>query len=235
MRTAKKTVLTLALLLLFPGVLWADLPEPFTAEYEVKKSGLVLGKVVIKLDYDGERYIYTKHSETRGLLAIFRNEKISETSIGIVNANTLRAIEYRYLQRRGDKRSERRLEIDNTGIATESWRENQSKYEIVAGTLDRSAVEIALMRDANLNTKLAAYPVAEKGKLRYYQFINKGLKSIEVPAGKYECIEYKVDRESSKRSTALCLAPSLDNIPVYAVHSEKGTSFQMVLLNYTRR
>ncbi|MGV6818580.1 MAG: DUF3108 domain-containing protein [Thiotrichales bacterium] len=231
----QKISLVFFTLLLLPTAVLADLPEPFTAVYEVRKGSLLLGKVIIKLDYDGDRYIYTKHSETRGILAIFRNEKISETSIGIVDADTLRAISYDYIQKRGDKASERHITIDNAGKALEQWRENKVNYQIVPGTLDRSSVEIALMRDANLNTKRALYPVAEKGKLRNYEFVNQGLKKLEVPAGTFECIEYKVERETNKRSTALCLAPALDNIPVMAVHTEKGTSFEMVLLNYIRR
>ncbi len=227
-------VLVLAgLSLLWPMLAAADLPKPFKAIYEVRKAGLKLGRIEVTLEYEAGIYTYKKVSETRGLAALFVNEKVSETSIGLVEDDTLRLVEYHYHQQRGKKQADRSIKLTKDGYAIETYKGNETRYRIIPGTLDRSSVEIALMRDANLNNKRTEYPVAEKWKLRTYRFINQGLKSVEVPAGTFQCIEYHVDRATKNRSTDLCIAPDLDNIPVYAVHTEKGTSFQMVLLRYT--
>jgi len=214
------------------GIVLADLPPAFKAVYRARKAGMTLGEVTVSLHYDKDQYRYEKRTVTKGLLSIFRKDIITELSIGLVKGDKLQLSSYDYHLDR--KKKSRWTSIRMSGNkATGQHRGQQYNLEVPAGILDRASIELALMRDAAENPSAPmSYPIVDKGTLKTYLFEKAGNRKVNVPAGNFECVEYRRGHKSDKRSTSLCLAPEASYLPVYATHSEKGTKFFLELVSY---
>jgi len=210
----------------------AALPDAFNAVYVARKAGMTLGQVNVSLRYHDNQYRYEKRTVTKGLLSIFRKDIITEVSTGNVQKDRLILNTYDYHLAR--KKKSRRTSINIKGNKASGQHRGQN-YELIVptGILDRASIEIVLMRDAAANPLTPiSYHIVDKGVLKTYTFEQAGNRKVKVPAGKFECTEYRRGHQSDKRATALCLAPKLDYLPVYITHSEKGTKFFMELVSY---
>lgn len=223
-------VITLFFLLSFT-VTAAEL-KPFTATYEAIKFDLVLGEIKVSLQPEGKHFIYSKASTTKGLVALFRNEQVQEKSTLAVSEKGLRVLDYQYQLKRGDDNRTDSFTFESAKKVNGIYKDQPFSLDVPQGTLDRSSIEVALMRDADPNAKKLNYTAVEKDKLKTYNFQYQGEQTVETPAGKFQCLSYKVVRSSGKRSTTLCLAPELNNLPVKITHDEKGTEFYMVLKSH---
>ena len=210
----------------------AALPPAFEAVYRARKAGMTLGKVTATLSYDKGQYRYEKRTVTKGLLSVFRKDVITELSIGQVKGDELQLNTYDYHLDR--KKKPRRTSIRiNGNKATGQHRGQNYELEVPSGILDRASIELALMRDVSSNSSAPInYPIVDKGRLKTYLFEKSKNRKVKVPAGKFECIEYRRGHISGKRATSLCLAPEASYLPVYATHSEKGTEFFLELVSY---
>ncbi|HID81956.1 MAG TPA: DUF3108 domain-containing protein [Chromatiales bacterium] len=226
----RSTIITLLFLLNFT-VAAAEL-KPFTATYEAIKFDLVLGEIKVSLQPQGKHFIYSKESTTKGLVALFRNEQVKEKSTLTLSEKGLRVLDYQYQLKRGDENRTDSFTFESPEKVNGIYKKQPFSLDVPHGTLDRSSIEVALMRDANPDVKMLSYSAVEKDKLKTYNFEYQGEQIVETPAGKFQCLNYKRVRSSGKRSTTLCLAPELNNLPVKITHNEKGTEFYMVLKSY---
>ena len=226
-----KTTLTILLLVMAFANSAAEL-KPFTANYEVVKFDLRLGDIKVKLEPHENQFIYSKQSKTRGLAALFRDEKVMEKSILQPSEAGLRVLGYNYRLARGDNIREDSFRFDSPEKVNGVYKNHPFSLTVPPGTLDRSSIELALMQDAGPDKHRLSYSVVEKNRLKTFDFQFKGEQTIDTPAGKFQCYDYKVIRSSGKRSTTLCLAPALDNLPIKITHNEKGTEFYMLLKSY---
>lgn len=226
----KSTITTLLFLLSFTVA--ATEIKPFTATYEAIKFDLVLGEIKVSLQPEGKHFIYSKESTTKGLVALFRNEQVKEQSTLVLSKKGLRVLDYQYDLKRGDDSRIDSFTFESPEKVKGIYKNQSFSLDVPQGTLDRSSIEVALMRDAKPDAATLSYNAIEKDRLKTYSFQFQGEKTVETPAGKFQCLSYKVVRSSGKRSTTLCLAPELDNLPVKITHDEKGTEFYMVLKSY---
>lgn len=224
------TVFTL-LFLLTSSVTAAEL-KPFTATYEAIKFDLVLGEIKVSLQPQGKHFIYSKESTTKGLVALFRNEQVMEKSTLVLSEKGLRVLDYQYQLKRGDDNRTDSFTFESATKVNGLYKNQPFSLDVPQGTLDRSSIEVALMMDVGPDAKTLHYTAVEKDKLKTYNFQFQGEQAVETPAGKFQCLSYKVVRSSGKRSTTLCLAPELNNLPVKITHDEKGTEFYLLMKSY---
>jgi len=206
---------------------------PFTATYEAVKFDLVLGEIHVKLEQQSNKFIYTKNSSTKGLAALFRNEQVMEQSSLAPTANGFRVLDYVYRLNKGDKSREDSFRFESGRKVSGIYKNNPFSLKAPEGTLDRSSIELALMQDISAGNNNPSYSVIEKDRLKTYNFKPTGVQKVQTPAGEFECHDYHVVRQSGKRSTTLCLAPALNNLPVKITHEEKGTEFYMLLKSHS--
>ena len=227
-------LLLLTMPLSSPGAAHDDtaLPPAFTAIYTVKKAGLTLGDVTISLRYDNGRYRYHKKTRSRGLLALFRKDVINETSEGRIDGDRLTMDRYTYVHETGKRTMRHTIRLVAPNRIEERYKGKEYSYRVPDNTLDRASSEIALMRDARLDRPRLVYNIAERGRAKELEFIRVGERERNTAAGRFACSEYRVNHNSKKRSTTLCVAPKLDYLPVTVTHVEKGTSFTMWLKEY---
>ena len=141
-------------------------------------------------------------------------------------------LDYQYQLKRGDKNRTDSFKFESPEKVNGIYKNQPFSLDVPQGTLDRSSIELALMQDAKPAAETLNYSVISKDKLITYNFKYEGKQTVETPAGEFQCLNYKRVRSSGKRSTTLCLAPELNNLPVKITHDEKGTEFYMVLKSY---
>ena len=230
----RSLLLSILLFSLCPTLLFAgQLPEDFEATYTIRKAGINLAKVVITFKREGNHYRYKKYTRTKGVLSLFRKDKITEISTGAIENNQIHPSQYDYRHQRGKKLRESRFTLDKKGTAIGKHKSKTFNIPVPDNVLDRASVELALMRDAGTKNKILEYPVVDHGKLFTQRFEPKGKKRVSLPShGAMECQVYQVARTSKKRSTELCVAAELGFLPIQAIHNEKGTTVEMLLLKF---
>jgi len=209
----------------------ATLPLPdFIADYTLRKGSFRAAKSTLRLQHNNDHYLYTSETRPVGLIAMFRSDVISETSVMKIYNNYIRPIEYKYLHKGKEKRNVHlnfdwdQMRVTNT-VQGHSW-----SMDIPEGTLDKFSVRLAAMISMTDGIPALEYKIADGGILKTYTFTNLGNETIETPAGKFEAIKLKRERTKSKRTTYLWLAPSQHYIPVRIEHVESdGGKFNMVL------
>ncbi len=206
----------------------------FEAVYEVRAAGLLLGDAKVTLTLEGDRFVYDKQTVSRGLMSLVRKESVSETSTGTLGGDgAIRVQAYQYRQKKGGESREDSLRFASPTRISGVYKQQSYELDVPAGTLDRTAVELALMRDADKGRgEPLEYSVVERGKLKEYRFRHDGTVKVTVPAGPFECEQFSTMHDSDKRRTSFCLAPALRNLLVRASHEENGVEIDMVLISF---
>lgn len=112
-----------------------------------------------------------------------------------------------------------------TGVVTHTYKERTSRDKIGPGTYDRFSSRLQLREDLAAGLKEMEYTVAEKGRLRKYQFAVGREELIRTPLGSLRAVKVtRVREEGSKRQTHLWLAMDWDYILVALHQLEKDGS-----------
>ena len=191
----------------------APLPE-FSATYRIEKSGLA-GRMVMKLQRDGELWRFESYSEPEGVLTLFDAAHVREISVLEQQASGLRPITYNY--NAGKKPSERDVEsvFDWTSGTLKSKRGSKSRNEdLEAGTFDRLSVLLAIVAQLRAGATRMQIPMASKGKVRTREYVLEKEETIEVKAGSFKTVRVRQLRGKSKRHTVSWFAPDHHFLPI---------------------
>ncbi|MEJ2379806.1 MAG: DUF3108 domain-containing protein [Gammaproteobacteria bacterium] len=226
------SLLTAAAVLLPAALPAADsqLMPDFAAHYTAYKGSFRIATSTVHLTRNGDRYTYASFTEPAGILALFRSDTVTESSVLEYRNGRILPLHYRYLLD-GRKRKDVRLEfhwdrnqVTNT-VKGRSW-----TMHVPDGALDKFSVQLAVMRDlADGRTKLD-YDIADGGKLKNYRFKILGTEQITTRAGTFNTVKLMRIRENKKRKTYMWAAPKLDYLLIRIQHIEtNGSRFHMDL------
>lgn len=231
MSLLNKPIAFLALCLLSP-LLMADagtsIPD-FSAKYLVRLSGIEAGELTRSLvtQVDGKR-VFQSETQANGVFAIFKPEKIVETSLWQFNQQHVRPIKYSYVREGGRKDKYMYLNFDwQTKQLHIDDKKRPWSLDLAPQTMDKLVYQIALMADLNSHQTVFSYQIADGGKLKTYDITSHGSELISTAMGEIEAIKLTRQRNRPKdRQTTLWCAPSLNYLPVQLEHIEKdGTVF----------
>ncbi|MCS3904451.1 hypothetical protein J2T55_002487 [Methylohalomonas lacus] len=226
------------MLAMAPG--WADttaLPPLFEAEYTLYSKGFKVATIkrLFKQQANGQ-YLYESYSETKGVLALFRDDEVIERSHWRLTDSGYEPLEYVY-QHTGSKKNrnvhinfdwadnEVRMRVDN-----DNW-----EMALEPGTLDKMLYQLAMMRDLGNGISDIRYRVADGGKIKSYNFEIFGREPVETPYGNFEALKVERFRDDRERETLLWCVEKLGYLPVKIVHIEPdGLKTTAVLESYNR-
>ncbi len=157
---------------------------------------------------------------------------INETSRFRVVKRVLRPQSYRYeLSALFNKREQREVFDWNKGTVTHSYKGKTKTDPVKPGTHDRFTSRLQLREDLEAGLKEMKYKVAEKGRLKTYEFAAMGREAVTTPVGTFNAVKVERVREKdSKRKTHLWLAPEWDYLLVRLKQVEKdGSVFTLQL------
>lgn len=193
------------------------LESGFTAEYEIKKTGLTVGHTTLELTADRGRLVYHSNSQPVEVAAwFFGDHRIREASIMRAAQDRLMPLEYRYTHEGDDKNRNEHytFDWDNNQVRV-NYRGQHKTIAVPPGTLDNFSLQVQLMRDLRTNRTPLSYPLVNRGKLKTYAFTRDGPETVTVPAGTYSAIKVirqKDDEDQTAYTT--WYAPTLDYLPV---------------------
>lgn len=154
------------LLLALPAIAAAATPpQPFEADYEVRRNGEVIGVGHISLRHrdDGRFEMNTRSEGTAGLAAV-AGVKRDETSVLRWTGDGLALVEYRMRQKAAWNTREHRVVVDPaSGTVTSTYKGETARYAGVPGLLDKQSVTAAMMvAVADGQRGLLRFPVADR-------------------------------------------------------------------------
>lgn len=196
---------------------------PFAGRYELTSGSMTVGEMELSLALPGNgEYHYRSRSRPTGLLGLLVGGRIEEQSSGELSAGELRPLRYRY-RREGDKARVVALDFDwrrrrvvNT-INDDPW-----TMTIEPDTVDKLAVQLALMRDLQSGESEMTYRVADGGKLKTYRFRRGDEEVVETPVGRLKSVRVRRDRDREDRYTEFWCAPRFGFLPVRVIQYRDG-------------
>ena len=205
----------------------ADLPGSFTATYALHYDDLRIGVMERKFTRNGDGSgIFESNGKLTGLAALFRKDKITESSRWEINDGRLRPVEYKYVRTGGNKEKKEHHRFNwqkNKVISITN--DGKKEQSIVPGILDKQLYQLAMM-EIKEPEKGLTYDLIDGTTLKTYQFEFQGEEDLSTPMGKLKALKFhrqKPENDTSKRDTVLWCAPSLHYLPVRVdVTNHKG-------------
>lgn len=224
--------MALSLSLAFPVT--AAPVAPFSATYEVRRNGDVLGEATLRLVREGDDWRFT--SETRGTQGMARiaGVRIDETSRFRYVDGRPETIDYRYAQQTSFNARERSAIVDAAaGRVTLHDRDERHEAPYVRGILDRQLLTVALMQAvASGRRGTQDLAVAGRREVEAQAWLIGAAEA--VPMGSASEQGRRVERQrddGSGRATVLWLDDDQGHVPLRIKQREDdGETIEMRLL-----
>jgi Protein of unknown function (DUF3108) len=207
----------------------------FSATYALSIGALKLGEMRRDLRI-GTDHTYTFESvmRTSGIAALFRRDRVSEISRGVIRNGRYTPLRYEY----DNSRKKRQFALDfdyANGIATSTDNDGSRTVPIPSMPLDKLVYQAQLMRDLTSSLQPMHYQVVDKDETKTYLVKTVGNEDIATPHGRYSTVRLERSNENAKRRTIVWCAESLDWLPVRVDYRDKdGTTTTALLLTLKR-
>ena len=216
-------ILNLTCLLLLSMWVSAD-PTPFRAVYQADYKGLPVSAIGIRelRHVEGNKYLFT--SSAKSFFTSITEQSLFYWQDGII------PVEYKYNRKGVGKNREDRL-IFNWQKNTASF--DDTDYNIVPGTLDKLLYQVQMREDLmaarkNIWPKMH-YQIADRIRLREYEFEITGKEIIETPIGKFNTVKATRIRRESNRITTFWMSPEYDFLLIRLKQIEDNGGFELLL------
>ena len=230
----KARLLALAATLLLPLAALAQLPAPYTATYEVRRNGDVLGTATVDFRaLPGGRYELHSHTVGSEGLAAIAGVDLDERSTLRMAGGAPETVPYDYRQKMAWKSKSRALRVDADARRiryTDKGRDYAPPYR--PGVLDRNAITVALMADVAAGKRGDfQYLVPGKDELETWTYRVAGSERLPTALGTDEAVRVERIRESSNgRTTTLWLGRNRGYVPLRILQREPdGETIEMLI------
>jgi hypothetical protein len=201
----------------------------YVAKYEVRYSGLKVGELTQRLTEkkNGRQTLQTV-AYTTGLVSWVKPDKVVERSIWRDEAGELLPISYTYRYSGTRKEVFERLDFDWQTGEVASLRDGKvTTLAVERGTLDKHMYQMVLRQDLLKGLRPLNYSVADRSKLKQYEFEVLGEEWVETKDfGKLNCLKIK------KGTTLIWAAARFDYLPVRIEQEEEGTVTGSYLIEF---
>lgn len=214
--------------------------KPFHADYATLRNGSEVGHTTLDLSDNGDGS-WSLRSETKGTsgLAKLAGVHIVETSRFHWKNGRPEALAYDYKQEGAFKQRTRHADFDWKGGEVRVNEGDQDfRYAIVPGLIDRQAVTLALASGLVHDETTFEYPVAVKDRVETMRYTRGAVETLTVPAGEFTAQLMQREGEPGsdrKRVARSWFAQSLGWMPVQIEQTEKkGDTVTLRLVSSSR-
>ncbi len=201
------------------------LAHPFQATYEVRRGRLEFARSIFSLHDEGAgTWLYRSVTRPAGLVSLFRDDVITETTHFRIHDDSLRPQSYTYRHENSSRDRDQSVEFDWHAMVAHTVNEGRKRdLTLTSGMTDRFLAQLALSRDLAAGRGPApAYTVVDRGEIKHYTLQRAGEDKLRTPAGQFAAIRVTKHDPDSKRVTTFWCAPALDYLPVKMEQSEPG-------------
>ncbi len=210
--------------------------QPFTAQYQLNRGGMIIGKVTntLQLDADGN-YTYRSVTIPVGIVAVFSKDKITEESRGTIHGRQIVPSSYFYNHKRKKHPKLRKIEFDwSTNRATGTAASPPWSKDVAGGTQDSSSKILAMMLQLDAGAKDVELSVIDRNKLKRYRIALIGKEQLVAGNSKYDTVQLQEVKEGEAAGTKFWLAPKLNYLPIQVEKREKRETYTMKLVKYSQ-
>lgn len=179
------------------------------AIYKIKYDGITIGQSTVTLQTLPSKHYLLSISDQPSLP--FLSGNVLESSAGLWLGTKAMPLEYYYNYHYLAKNRQIALYF-NWHKKNVIIRVNGTPWlmSIIQGTQDKLSYELQLRQDLLNNKKFFSYPVADGGKIKYYQFRMVGNQIITTPLGTFNTIEIIRLPTPEKEGVTLWIAKQLN-------------------------
>lgn len=210
--------------------------HPFTAEYQLSRGNMLIGKVTNRLSLEADGgYSYTSITKPVGIVAAFSDDLITETSQGKLIGTQVIPSLYVFEHKRKKHPKLRKQQFDWSAHKLTILEPKPVKTrDIPDGAQDKASMILAMMQAMTANTINIEIQVADKSRLKEYLMRVQGKEQIQSNGTGYACIKLTESGAGGDPATSFWLAPELNYLPVQIEKLEKKDTYTMTLMKYTQ-
>jgi len=217
---------------LSPAAATDSQPYPeFTAVYDVRMNGIRVAEARFSLHrLDNGDYVYRRKATSVGIASFFGKKVATATSRWRYNNNWIQVLEYESSDEDGDANDNLHLIFDwETAQVKNVSSADPWQTKMPQGTLDKLAMQLALLFELREGGTEFQYPVAHEGRIKHYRFKQTGKEKIELPMGEYNSLV--VERlDDDRDKTRVWSVPELNYFPVrFQEHKKSGVEIELSL------
>lgn len=199
------------------------LAKPFQATYQVRRGRLEFARSVFSLHDEGAgTWRYRSVTTPVGLISLFRDDVVTETSRFRIHDDRLRPLSYTFRYQNSSRDRDQSVEFDWRNMMAHTVNEGRKKdISLKPGMTDRFLAQLALSRDlAAGHGPTLTYTVVDRSEIKRYMLKQAESEQLRTPAGRFATIRITKHEPDSGRITTFWCAPALDYLPVKIAQSE---------------
>ena len=206
----------------------ADELKPFEASYAWSWHGMTVAESSVKLEHQGDIWVYASKSSPRGIGKLF-SERPVQKSILRVTAKGVQPLSYVADDGTSSTKRDANVQFDwEHGRATGVYEDVKIDMPLQPGIQDDLSIQIALVVELLAGRMPERFQMIDQNTVREYHYTREREESVSTPLGKIDTIVYRSQKTGSPRVTRFWCAPSLGYIPV-RVEQTKGDDVQWTM------
>jgi hypothetical protein len=207
----------------------ADELEPFEASYAWMWHGMTVAVSTVKLEHQGDSWIYSSKSSPRGIGKVFSQRPVQK-SVMRVSDKGVQPLSYDADDGTPATKRDAHVKFDwDDGRVTGVYDDVKVDMALHPDIQDDSSVQIALMVELLAGREPQKFQMVDKNAVREYGYHREREEAIDTAVGRIDTIVYGAQKIGSPRVTRFWCAPARGYIPM-RVEQKKGNVVQWTML-----
>jgi hypothetical protein len=223
-----RTVSALLLFVALGAAARADELKPFEASYAWSWHGMTVAVSSVKLEQQGDTWVYASKSDPRGLGRMFAERPIQKSTLRVTE-NGVRPLTYSANDGTSSTKRDAEVKFDwEHNRATGMYEDTKVDMPLQPGIQDDLSVQIALVVELLAGRTPEQFQLIDKNSVREYRYTREKEESIATALGQVDTVVYRSQKKGSPRVTRFWCAPSRGYIPM-RVEQTKGDDVQWTM------
>jgi hypothetical protein len=190
--------------------------RPFEVAYNWSYKGLTVAYSTLSLvRRDSETWVYTSHSEPRGLGRLLSYHPKMESVMRVTDAAGVQPLSYNGTAGTSSTKRDIHVIFDwDHGRVTGIYEDSKLDQPLEPGTHDDLSIQIALMYELLRGRAPERFLLLDKTETRGYHYTRERQETLDTALGSISTIVYKSVKENSPRITRFWCAPDRGFLPM---------------------
>jgi hypothetical protein len=206
----------------------ADELKPFEASYAWSWHGMTVAVSTLKLEQQGDTWVYTSKSDPRGLGRMFSERPVQKGVLEVTESG-VRPLSYDADDGTSSTKRDAHVQFDwEHNRATGVYEDTKVDMPLQPGIQDDLSVQISLMVELLAGREPNHSQLIDRNTVREYSYIREGEETLSTAVGNINTIVYRSQKKYSSRVTRFWCAPSRGYIPM-KVEQKKDDDVQWTM------
>lgn len=206
----------------------ADELKPFEASYAWMWHGMTVAVSTVKLEHQGDTWVYSSKSSPRGIGKVFSQRPVQKSVMRVTDKG-VQPLSYDADDGTSSTKRDAHVKFDwDTGRVTGIYEDVKVDMPLHPDIQDDSSVQIALMVELLAGREPQKFQMVDKNTVREYGYHRESEESLDTSVGKIDTLVYGAQKVGSPRITRFWCAPAAGYIPM-RVEQKKGDDVQWTM------